>query len=173
MATYFITEAYLKNNTAITKNVDVNDIVPFIKTQSDMRIQPILGTYFYDYLLTAYNAQTLTVDEETLVTYIQPIVAWRSAEDAVFGLSYQLKNKGVQVQFGEFSNNAQNNEINFMADHFAQKASFYEKRLKFYLHENRLLFAEFISTDNNDSDLKPFDSSCNDSDSYASSIIIF
>lgn len=43
---YFITENYLKTQTPITANCDVNDIVPYIKTQSDLRVQPILGTYF-------------------------------------------------------------------------------------------------------------------------------
>jgi len=65
---YFITENYLKTQTPITANVDVTDVTPYIKTQSDMRVQPILGTYFYNYMLTGYNAQTLNNDEETLVT---------------------------------------------------------------------------------------------------------
>jgi hypothetical protein len=52
---YFVTENYLKTQTPITANIDVNNIVPFIKTQSDMRIMPILGTYFYTYILAAYN----------------------------------------------------------------------------------------------------------------------
>ncbi len=54
---YFITENYLKTNTPITANVDVTDVTPYIATQSALRIQPILGTTFYNHLLTAYNAQ--------------------------------------------------------------------------------------------------------------------
>jgi len=152
---YFVTENYLKTQTPITANIDVNNIVPFIKTQSDMRIMPILGTYFYNYILTAYNAQTLTVDEEELVTYIQPAIAWRSAEDAAFGLSYQLKNKGIQTQNGDYSNNVNQSEVNFVQDHYAQKASFYESRLWKYLDTNRDLFANFISQLNRDSDIRP------------------
>jgi hypothetical protein len=152
---YFVTENYLKTQTPITANIDVNNIVPFIKTQSDMRIMPILGTYFYNYILTAYNNQTLTVDEEELVTYIQPAIAWRSAEDAAFGLSYQLKNKGIQTQNGDYSNNVNQSEVNFVQDHYAQKASFYESRLWKYLDTNRDLFANFISQLNRDSDIRP------------------
>jgi hypothetical protein len=106
-------------------------------------------------MLTGYNAQTLNNDEETLVTYIQPVVAWRSAEDAVFGLSYQLKNKGIQQQFGDYSSQVTQGEVVFSMEHYAQKASFYETRLFRYLKENKDLYPEFISELNKDSDIKP------------------
>jgi hypothetical protein len=158
---YFITETYLKTQTPITANVDVNDVVPYIKTQSDMRVQPILGTYFYNYMLSGYNAQTLNGDEETLVTYIQPVVAWRSAEDAVFGLSYQLKNKGIQQQFGDYSNAVTQNEVSFSMEHYAQKASFFEQRLIRYLLANKNLYPLFTSQENRDTDLRPQIEQCN------------
>jgi hypothetical protein len=152
---YFITEAYLKNQTPITANVDVKDVTPYIRTQSDLRVQPILGTFFYKYLLLKYNAETLTPDEENLVEFIKPIVAWRSAEDAVFGLSYQLKNKGLQVQNGDYSNSVTKSEVIFAQDHYAQKASFYEARLVNFLKANKDLYPEFTDHQNTDSDIKP------------------
>lgn len=160
---YFVTETYLKNNTPITKNVDVKDVTPYIRPASDMRVQSILGSYFYEYLLTQYNAQNLSNDEETLVEKIQPVVAWRAAENAAFGLSYQLKNKGVQTQFGDYSQNVTQSEIAFVMDHYGQMAAFFEKRLTNYLLENKDLFAEFTSALNKDSDIKPVDN-CTDND---------
>jgi len=88
---YFITETYLKTNTPITANVDVTDVTPYIATQAQLRVMPILGTVFYEDLLEKYNAQTLSNDEEALVLFIQPVIAWRSAEDAIFGLTYPLR----------------------------------------------------------------------------------
>jgi len=160
---YFVTESYLKDNTPITKNVDVNDVTPYIKPASDMRVQFLLGTYFYDYLLGVYNAQTASADETTLIEKIQPVVAWRAAEQAAFGLSYQLKNKGIQVQFGEYSQNVGQGEVAFVMDHYSQMAAFYEKRVTNYLIENKDLFAEFTSALNTDSDIKPPDD-CDDTD---------
>lgn len=160
---YFVTETYLKNNTPITKNVDVKDVTPYIRPASDMRVQSILGSYFYEYLLSAYNAQTLSNDEETLVEKIQPVVAWRAAENAVFGLSYQLKNKGVQVQFGDYSQNVTQSEVAFVMDHYGQMAAFFEKRLINYILENKDLFPQFTSALNTDSDIKPVDE-CDDTD---------
>jgi hypothetical protein len=167
--TYFITENYLKTQTPITANCDVNDIVPYIRTQSDLRVQPILGTYFYNDMLQKYNAQTLSPDEEILLSYIQPVIAWRSAEDAVFGLSYQLKNKGLQLQNGDYSNSVSLNEVTFAIDHYGQKASFYESRLVNYLHTERDLFPNFISVLNRDSDIRP---TRNADNGYTDSIMI-
>jgi hypothetical protein len=157
---YFITENYLKTNTPITANVDVTDVTPYIATQSALRIQPILGTTFYNHLLAAYNAQTLTNDEITLVEFIQPVIAWRSAEDAVFGLSYQLKNKGLQTQNGDYSASVSRGEVAFGMEHYAQKASFFEQRLIRWLLANKNLFPIFISALNTDTDLRPMFATC-------------
>jgi len=152
---YFITENYLKTNTPITANVDVTDVTPYIATQAQLRVMPILGTTFFNYMLEVYNTQAATNDEETLIKFIQPIIAWRSAEDAVFGLTYQLKNKGLQTQNGDFSSSVSQREVAFGMEHYAQKAAFFEQRLIRYLLKNRNLYPEFISTENRDTDLRP------------------
>jgi hypothetical protein len=152
---YFITENYLKTNTPITANVDVTDVTPYIATQAQLRVMPILGTVFFNYMLDVYNNQTATNDEETLIKFIQPIVAWRSAEDAVFGLTYQLKNKGLQLQNGDFSSSVSQREVAFGMEHYAQKAAFFEQRLIKYLIKNKNLYPGFISETNKDTDLRP------------------
>ena len=168
---YFITEAYLKTNTPITKNVDVNDVTPFIRPACEMRVEVLLGSYFMNDFLTKYNAQTLSVDETELVTYIQPVVAWRAAEQAAFNLSYQLKNKGVQVQFGEFSANASQSEVAFVMDHYSQVAARYEDRLTKWLLKNKDLFPAFTSALNKDSIIKPVDE-CNGLDNYDNTMMV-
>ena len=157
---YFITETYLKNNTPITANVDVNNVTPYLATQAQLRIMPILGTTFYNDLLTKYNDQTLDPDEETLVTFIQPIIAWRAAEDAVFGLSLQLKNNGLQTQFGDNSASVDRSTIAFSMEHYAQKAAFFEQRLIRYLLKNKALYPIFTGTTNRDTDLRPMIDAC-------------
>jgi hypothetical protein len=157
---YFITETYLKVNTPITANVDVTDVTPYIATQAALRVQPILGTTFYNYLLAQYNNTLLSPDEIDLVEFIQPVIAWRSAEDAVFGLTYQLKNKGLQTQSGDYSASVSRNEVAFGMEHYAQKASFFEQRLIRWLLANKNLFPLFTSTTNMDTDLRPMFNNC-------------
>lgn len=146
---YFITENWIKTNTPITANVDMTDVMPWIKTSSEMWVQPILGTYFYNDLLTKYNAQTLSSDEATLVAMIQPAIAWRSAADAVYGLSRQLKNKGLQSQSGDNSAQVELDEVEFGMAHYNQKAEFYESQIRKYLIDNKNLYPNFTSSLNN------------------------
>lgn len=153
--TYFVTETYLEFNTPINQNVEFNQIRPFIKTSAEMWVQNIMGTYFFNDILVKYNNQTLSGDEITLVTYIQPAVAFRAAADAVIGVSIgTLYNKGLQRQNGEYSEGVEDNTIKFIAKHYTQKAEFYEERLRVYLKDNKDLFSVFTSQSNRDSSLK-------------------
>lgn len=154
---YWITETYLKVNTPLTKNIDANEILPNVKSNSDLHIKSILGSYFYIILLGKYNSQTLNSDETTLVEYIQPIVAWRAAADCVFDLTYQLRNKGLQTQNGDNSESVDFNEVVFGMKHYNQKAEWYTNQLTSYLNDNKSLFPDFISTANKDSVIKPKD----------------
>ena len=152
---YFVTEGYLKTKTPITQNVSAVDVMPFIAPAAEAWMQSILGTYFFNDLLTKYNAQTLNSDETALVQKIQPAIAWRAAVDCVLALTYQLKNKGLQLQNGDFSSSVSRNEVAFGMEHYAQKAAFFEQRLIKYLIKNKNLYPEFISETNKDTDLRP------------------
>lgn len=148
---YFVTENYIKVNTPITANVNITEVLPLIKGAADMWTQSTLGTYFYNYLLEHYNAQDLTSVEETLVALIQPSVAWRAAADAVIELSFQLKNKGIQTQSGDFSANGESKMVQFMNRHYSQKAEFYEQKMWEYLIKNKSLYPQFTDPLNNNS----------------------
>jgi hypothetical protein len=42
--------------------------------------------------------------------YIKPAVAWRAASEVVVASSYQITNKGTQIQSGDFSSSPPNIE---------------------------------------------------------------
>lgn len=164
---WFTTELWIKANTPITANIDVTDITPWIKTSAEMWIQPILGSYFYADLLTKYNAKTLSSDEAILVDMIKPAIAWRAASDAVYGLSRQLKNKGLQTQSGENSESVELKEVQFGMAQYAQKGEFYEAQIIKFLKANEVLYPNYTSLSNTDSIIKP-----QDNNNLSSSIII-
>lgn len=154
---YFVSENWLKTKIPLTANIDMVKVLPYVESQADMRIQPILGTYFYNYLLGKYNAQTLTPDETTLVKKIQYAIGWRAVEDCILGISFELKNKGIQQQSGDYSSPTTLAEANYIEGRMAKKAEFYEERLIKWLQANYSLFPQFTDSQN-DSDMKPIKS---------------
>jgi len=170
---YFVTENYLKVNTPITANVNITEVLPLVKSASDMWTQATLGTYFYEYLLAKYNAQTLTADEQTLVALMQPSIAWRACADAVIELAYQLKNKGPQTQSGDNSSAAEAKMVEFMNRHYGQKAEFYEQQMWKYLVKNKALYPQFTSALNHNSSCLEYCNSCSENKSRFNSQVFF
>lgn len=152
---YFVTEAYLKSKTPITQNVAAGDVMVYIEPCAKGWMQNILGTYFFNDLVTKFNAQTLSADEETLVDKIKPAIAWRAASDCALGLTYQLKNKGLQKQSGDNSEAVEKDEVTFVMHHYTQKAEFYESMVRKYLNIYKDLYPAFTSQLNKDSELAP------------------
>jgi hypothetical protein len=148
---WFLTENYLKEKTPITRNIDASDITPYVYTASDMYIKDLLGSYFYDDLLNKYNNQTLNADETVLVGLIQPCVAWYAAYESIYGVHYSLRNKGIQLQDGENSSAATQNEVVMIAKKNKQTGDYYAERIRKYLILNKDLFPNFTSKFNIDS----------------------
>jgi len=149
MATiYFITETYLKAQTVITKNVDVQMIMPLTQPASDLYVANVLGQEYYEYLLAAYNAQTLTAPEITLVDHIQPLMAWRSAEMALGVGAAAFTNKGAQTQLGEFSANADIGTLNYVRNEYRGFAEYYEERVIRFLQLNKDDYPGFTASSN-------------------------
>jgi hypothetical protein len=171
MATiYFVSETWLKDNTPVHKNCDINDVVINIKPAGDMYVKPLIGSYFYNDLLTKFNNQTASANELTLIEdYIKPSMAWKAASESVLTLSYQLKSKGVQVQSGDYSSNAEDKTIMFLVHHYADKGLYYLNKLSEYLNDNKDLYSNYISNLNDDSSIKK---SCG-GDNYFNSGILF
>lgn len=149
---YFTTTAWLRANTNIGNSVDETVIAPLVKTAADMFPRSILGTYFYNHLLAAFNAQTLTADEITLVeNYLKPAIGWRVSADVAANSSLLIRNKGVQTQSGDFSANADFSSMAYIQRSSLEKAEFYDNRLFTYLVEHKDLYPQFLDDQNRDS----------------------
>ena len=98
---YFVSERYLKLYGMITDNVSATDISPLVQFAAKAFVKSLIGSYFFDDLLTKYNAKTLSSDELKVVEIMQYAIAWRATADASVSLTYQLKNKGLQKQNGD------------------------------------------------------------------------
>jgi hypothetical protein len=169
---YFVTTTWIKENIVVNKNVDDNNITPLIKGVADMSVRSYLGTYFYNDLLTKYNAQTLSADEKILIRdYIKYIVGWKTASEIAVSTSFELANKGVQTQSGDYSTSPDFKSVSFLVHHYSDKSDFYMNRLKVYLTENKDLYNVFLNVLNNDSLIKK--ESCSDNSNPFNSSILF
>lgn len=155
---YFTSPTWIKTYTPIQNNVDELKISTQVQFASKAFIKPMIGSYFFDYLLTAYNNQTLTPDQTTLVNKMQFAIGYRACGDLAIGLSYSITNKGIQVQNADNSESVEKDEIQFVSGYYKQQANFFEDELKKYLVQNSTLYPEFLSELNTDSNIK---NSCN------------
>lgn len=141
---YFITEQFIKNKSMVTSNVDVKDFSPMVEMASKAYVKPMIGSYFFNDLLTKYNDQTLTVDEEMVVEKIQYAILWRVCADATLTLTYQLKNKGLVKQNDDNATSVELNEVTFMYNNYIQNAEYFQSELKKYLIATKDLYPIFM-----------------------------
>lgn len=141
----FVSETYIRENTIFNKNVDTQDITNNVGVSQDMFIEPILGSTFYQALELAYSAQTLTANEEVLMTYIKPVVAWRAAQLTLPFLTFNVKNKGPQTQNGDFSQSVDTSVMFYLKKEIENRAEWYSQRLATYLCQNANLFPSYTA----------------------------
>lgn len=151
----FVGEEYLRETIMFNLNVDIKDLEQSAYVAQDMHLQPILGTTFYNELQLAYSGQTLTPDEETLMGYIKPCVAYQAAQMTLPFLAYNVKNKGPMTQRGENADPVDAGTFHFLRKEIQNRAEFYTQRLVAYLCKNANLYPSYISSENASNDMAP------------------
>lgn len=156
----FINAEYIKNYTPIGKLVSIEQIKPTNIEVQDSWIQDQLGSNFYVYLQTQYQSQTLNANEQILLTKIEPAQAYRVAEQMLPFVNWQINNKGVMTQSGDFAASSDLTNMKYLRNELRNRAEFYAKRLSVYLCDNADLFPEY--TVDNSTDMKPSPSGYDD-----------
>lgn len=150
MAAYvlMISESRLKKITSIDENVEPDDLVPFITQAQDLKIQSILGTYFFNNLKVRISDGTTTAAEKTLLNdYIAPLIANYATYLALPSLNYKIKNKSVLNPSSEESVNTALAELKYLRENYKSTAEFYEARLLDYLCDYSDLFPDYTNPD--------------------------
>lgn len=132
----FVTEEYLKDETPMGDNVDIKKVMPWVKSVLRTNIEPILGRYFLNKLIERYVNSTTTPEDDELIDMIKPALAWRAVAHSIISTTFKLKNKGLQKQFGDFSQSASFEEVTFNVDHYNQNSTLYEEMLLDFLCDN-------------------------------------
>ena len=140
MGVLLISEVKLKNFTNINKNVDMDVLKAEVQVAQDIDLQTILGSKFYNHLLSQVTStgNTFNSDELTLVNdYIQPYLIQTAYFNAIPHLMYRTLNRGIQEGNNEFGAPVEIETMKYLRSLQKQRADFYSQRLIDYLLTGR------------------------------------
>jgi hypothetical protein len=136
MGVLLISETKLKAFTNINKNVDMDTLKAEVQIAQDIDLQTILGTLFYNHLLSQVFAtgNTFNANETTLVNdYIQPFLIQTAYFNAMPGLMYRTMNRGIVEGTMENAASVDINTFKYLRTIQKQRSDFYMTRLQDYL----------------------------------------
>ncbi len=136
MGVLLISETKLKAFTNINKNVDMDVLKAEIQIAQDIDLQTILGTKFYNHLLSQVSAtgNTFNPDEKTLVDdYVQPFLIQTAYFNAIPHLHYRTMNRGIVEGTMENATSVDIETMKYLRSVQKQRADFYMTRLQDYL----------------------------------------
>jgi hypothetical protein len=136
--TLLISEQKLKNFTQINKNCDIDVLRAEITITQDISLQTLLGTLFYEHLLSCVSAtgNTFNADEKILVDeYISKFLIHQSFYQALPALHLRVMNRGiVGGQDSDNSKYADMETLKYLRSIQKNTADFYMTRLQDYLN---------------------------------------
>jgi hypothetical protein len=136
MGVLLISEVKLKAFTNINRNVDQDVLKAEVQIAQDIDLQTILGTKFYNHLLSQVSAtgNTFNPDEKILVDdYIQPFLIQTAYFNAMPGIMYRSMNRGIVEGTMENAASVDINTFKYLRTIQKQRSDFYMTRLQDYL----------------------------------------
>lgn len=137
----FISEKYIKENSAIDENVDFKKINPTVWQCQIQHLQNLLGTKLYEDLVSKVVAGTIAGDDETLIQdYISDALLYWVMYEVQIPLLYEFRNKNVSKKSSDNAQPIGTKELSRIENRFKDKAEFFSKRLTDYLCANSELY---------------------------------
>ena len=165
---YLISQAYIRENSPVTENVQEKDLFPHVIAAQSNYTQKLLGSNFYDEILLSFSAQTLNPDEIALVeNYIKPQVMWRTVSLALPWMANNLRGKGVLRNTDENAVVSSFQELNYLRNEAQNRAEFQEQLLFDYLAKNVELFPGYKTQ------IDPLIDKSEDNNQYDNGIIFY
>lgn len=131
-----VSETKIKNFTNINRNVDMDILKAEILISQQIDLQTILGTKFYNHLLSQVTAtgNTFNADETILVNeYIQPFLIQQAYYSAIPHIFARTMNNGIVTGQMENAASVDLATMQYLRGVQKQRADFYMTRLQDYL----------------------------------------
>jgi hypothetical protein len=140
----FISEKFIKDNTALDENIDMKLIRPTIWQCQIQYLQDLLGTLLYQDLLDKIEANTLAGNDLILVdNYVADCLTYWCLYELQIPLLFKFRNKSTSTNQSDYSNPISTKELDRIENRFKSKAEFFSKRLSLYLLANANLYPLF------------------------------
>jgi hypothetical protein len=134
--TLLISENKIKAFTNINKNVDMDTIRAEIGIAQDIHLQTLLGSKFYNHLLSQVSStgNTFNSDELTLVNdFISPYLIQTAYFEMIPHLHYRTMNRAIVVGDMESATGVDIETMKYLRTIQQQRSDFYKMRLLDYL----------------------------------------
>ena len=138
--TLLISEQKIKAFTNINRNVDMDTIRAEIGIAQDIHLQTLLGSKFYNHLLSQVSStgNTFNADELTLVNdYIAPYLIQTAYFEMIPHLHYRTMNRAIVVGDMESATGVDIETMKYLRTIQQQRTDFYKMRLQDYLQTGR------------------------------------
>jgi hypothetical protein len=155
MGVLLISEIKLKAFTNINRNVEIDLLKAEIQIAQDIDLQTILGTKFYNHLLSQVTAtgNTFNAAETTLVNdYCQPYLIQQAYFQAMPSIQFRTMNRGMVEGIMENATAVDIETFKYLRNIQKQRADFYMTRLLDYLliGKGQNMFPDYTSTSTRD-----------------------
>ena len=150
----FISEAKLKDSTAINLNVDVELLLPYVRQAQKLYVETKLGTDLTDKLKAEITAGTLTGAYKTLVDdYIGDMLPNWAFFHAIPFLRFKIENGNIYSKTSETGNSLSTEEAQHLREEVRNTAEYYTERMIDYVCNNTSSFPEYST--NSGADVNP------------------
>jgi hypothetical protein len=150
----FISEAKLKDSTAINLNVDVDILLPFVREAQKLYVETALGTDLTQHLKDEIIAGTLAGADKTLVDdYIGDMLPGYSLYHAIPYLRFKVENGNIYSKSSETGTALSTEEAQHLREEVLNTSSYYRERLIDYIRNNTSSFPAYST--NTGSEVSP------------------
>jgi hypothetical protein len=147
----FISEAKLKDSTAINLNVDVDILLPFVREAQKLYVETALGTDLTQKLKDEIIAGTLAGAYKTLVDdYIGDMLPGYSLYHALPYLRFKVENGNIYSKTSETGAALSTEEAQHLREEILNTASYYRERMIDYIRNNLSSFPEYSTNSGSD-----------------------
>lgn len=156
---YFFDEIWLKANTAVSQNVDYEDLIPFISVAQETLIEGRIGKKLYERLCQAIENEDWNADELELIKLIRPAAAYYTVYMALPFLQTKIRNKGLVKGTDQFIQTISRDDMKDLRQEFKDMVGFYMNKVEDWLCLYSSKYPEYSDPDalNKKNHAEPFD----------------